>query len=289
MKKSLLILSLFLTAGIIMAQETITGWTFPVNSGSDSLNADLGTTQNKTYDIRFEWSMAPDPDSTVNTITFGEGASTFAASTAGWDNGADKKFWSIKFKANNYSNFKVTSKQKSDAVTAGPRDFKLQWRLSSGSFEDVPGGTVTVGSDWTTGVVTDLPVPITSPGTSSIYIRWIMTTNTDVNGGTVTPAGISMIDDITVTAVSSLGTSDILYTNRLKIGPVPNNGAFTVSSTEPMTSLAITDLSGKNLFTQSNPGLMTRVNLPGLTPGLYLLKVRYQGDNTSYTSRFVVE
>jgi hypothetical protein len=289
MKKSLLfIMMLFLTSAIF-AQETLTGWTFPVNSGADSLNADLGTTQNKTYDLRFQWVLTPTTDSTLNTVTFVDGATTYAAATTGWDNGADIKFWSIKFKANNYSNFKLSSKQKSDATNAGPRDFKLQWRLSSGTYADVAGGAITLGSDWTTGVVTDLPVPITGQGTSSIYIRWIMASNTDINGGTVAPAGQSMIDDILITGVNSLGQNEILYTNRLKLFPSPNNGTFTLSSTEPLNLLTVSDISGKTLLTNTQPAQQQSVTLPNAKPGLYLLKVRFSNSDQEVTTRFVVE
>jgi hypothetical protein len=276
-------------AGALTAQETLTGWTFPVNTGSDSLNANLGTTGNKTYDIRFQWVLTPTLDSTLNTVTFVDGATTFAAATTGWASGADIKFWSVKFKANNYSDFKLSSKQKSDATNPGPRDFKLQWRLSSGTYADVPGGTITLASDWTTGVVTDLPVPITGQGTSSIYVRWIMTSNTDINGGTVTAAGQSMIDDILITGVSVTGQNEILYTNRLKVFPSPNNGNFNITSTEPMDVLSITDVSGKTLVTMSNPSQKQAVSVSNAKPGLYLLKVRFAGSDQEVVTRFVVE
>ena len=289
MKKPLLFTIMVILAGALSAQETLTGWTFPVNSGTDSLNANLGLTQNKAYDIRFQWVLTPTSDSTLNTVTFVNGATTFAAATTGWNNGADVKFWSVKFKANNYTNFKVSSKQKSDATNAGPRDFKLQWRLSSGTYADIAGGAVTLGADWTTGVVTDLPVPITGQGTGSIYIRWIMSSNTDINGGTVAATGQSMIDDILVTGVNSLGENEILYTNRLKIFPSPNKGTFTISSTEPMDLMTITDLNGKTICTITKPSLKQSVKISDPKPGLYLLKVRFSGSDQDVTTRFVVK
>jgi hypothetical protein len=289
MKKQLLFAIMVILAGSLSAQETLTGWTFPGNTGKDSLNANLGTIQNKAYDLRFQWVLTPTSDSTLNTVTFVSGATTYAAATTGWADGANVKFWSIKFKANNYTNFKVSSKQKSDATNAGPRDFKLQWRLSSGTYADVPGGTLILGSDWNTGVVTDLPVPITGQGTSSIYIRWIMATNNDINGGTVASNGQSMIDDILVTGVSTIGQNEILYTNRLRVFPSPNHGNFTISSTEPMDIMTITDLSGKNLYTTTNTLQKQSVSISDAKPGIYILKVRFSGSDQDVTTRFVVE
>lgn len=289
MKKQLLIALMFIITGSIYAQDVITGWNFPANTGPDSLNANLGTTGNKTYDLRFQWELTATSDSTVNTVFFANGASTFAAATAGWDNGANIKFWSIKFKANNYSNFKLSSKQKSDATNAGPRDFKIQWRLSSGTYADVSGGVVTLGADWTTGVVTDLPVPIIGQGSSSVYIRWIMSSNTDINGGTVAPTGQSMIDDILLTAVGSLGQDEILYTNRLKVFPSPNNGDFTVASTESIDYLSVTDLNGKPVLNIEKPSNKQTVKISNAKPGLYILKVRFTGDDRELSTRFVIE
>lgn len=289
MKRNLLFLMMFAISGIVFAQETITGWTFPVNSGPDSLNANLGTTQNKTYDIRFEWTISPGNDSTVNSIVFTEGATTFAAATSGWDNGAGAKFWSAKFKANNYTNFKLSSKQKSDNVIPGPKDFKVQWRLSSTDYTDVPNGNVTVGGDWTSGVLTDLPVPITGQGTSSIYVRWIMTSNTDINGGTVSAAAQSMIDDVMITAVGSTGQNELVYTNRLKLYPTPNDGNFTLASTEKMESLTIMDVNGRMLQTIEQPSMKQSISLQGATPGVYLVKVLFTGEKEAVTARIVIE
>ena len=289
MKKQLLFIVMALMAGTLSAQDTITGWNFPANSGPDSLNANLGLTANKSYDLRFQWVLTLTSDSTLNTVTFVDGPTTFAAATTGWENGAEVKFWSVKFKASDYSNFKVSSKQKSDAANPGPRDFKLQWRLSSGTYADIAGGAITLGSDWTTGVVTDLPVPITEQGTSSIYIRWIMSSNTDINGGTVAATGQSMIDDILLTGVNSLGQNEILFTNRLKVFPSPNNGTFTISSTEPIDIMTITDLSGKNIYAMTNPSQKQSVSISDAKPGIYILKVRFSGNDQDITTRFVVE
>jgi len=285
MKKQLLLFTFFIAMLTVVAQDTITGWTFPVNSGADSLNANLGTATNKGYDLRYQLVLTPDSDSTINTVYFAEGAETYAAATTGWQDGAALRFWSVKFKAADYNNFKVSSKQKSDD---GPRDFKLQWRLSSTIFVDVPNGTVTLANDWTTGVVNQLPVPISGQGTGSIYIRWLMNSNTSVNGETVTPDGISMIDDILVTAVSSLGVGEVVYTNRISIYPVPSNGIFTVKSTQPMESLTILDASGRNIHSAQQPSSESHINLSGAPAGNYILRVRFNDSDKSYSQPFTI-
>ncbi len=289
MKKTLLMIFVLLLSGVVFAQDTLTGWTFPVNSGPDSLNANLGTNQNKSYDIRFQMILSPTSDSTINTIFFADGPTTFAAATPNWDNGSESKFWSAKFKANGYSNFKVSSKQKSDPTLGGPKDFKLQWRLSSTSYEDVPNGEITVAGDWTTGVISELPVPITNPGSSSIYIRWIMSSNDDINGGTVASTGVSMIDDILVTATAPSGNEEIIYNTKLLVSPNPNEGSFTLNSTKPLTHITIIDAGGKVIQNVTAAGTSMKVSIPGVASGTYFLKARVKGDDNEVVTRFVVE
>ncbi|MEI7980462.1 MAG: T9SS type A sorting domain-containing protein [Bacteroidota bacterium] len=285
MKKLLLLFACFLVIITTKAQDTLTGWTFPVSTGPDSLNANLGTSQNQGYDLRFQLVLTPSSDSTVNTVYFADGPSTFAAATSGWQDGSGVRFWSVKFKAPDYSRFKVSSKQKS---VDGPSDFKLQWRLSSTTFEDIPGGLVTVSNDWTTGSVNQLAVPITGQGTGSVYIRWLMNSNTGVNGGTVAPAGISMIDDILVTGVSSLGIDEVVFTNRVSVYPNPNEGSFTVQSTRPLVSLVILDENGRMVYSDNHPSLICKVNLSGISKGSYLLRVLFDDSDKNYTQNFII-
>ncbi len=286
MKKQLLTIAMIIFVMTNYAQDTITGWTFPVNTGADSLNANQGTTQNKGYDLRFQLAIDATTDSTINSIVFQDGPTTYAAATTGWENGAGVRFWSIKFKAADHKNFKLYSKQKS---SDGPRDFKIQWRLSSGTYEDVPDGNVTVAEDWTTGVVDNLSVPITDQGTGSIYIRWLQSSDMATNGNPVTPGGWSMIDDILVTAINSLGVDEVVFTNRVKLYPSPNTGSFTVSSTEPLSLLSILSIDGKTIYTQNYPTLQHAVNLNGIAKGVYFLKILFTDNDKTYTQKFVVE
>jgi len=289
MKKLLLFLASVISSGAIMAQDTLTGWTFPVNNGLDSLNANLGTDQNKGYDLRFQWV---DPnDTTVNSVFFTDGATSYAAATTGWENGANQKYWSVKFKAPGYSDIKVSSKQKSvyTGYDAGPGEFKLQWKISGGTFEDVPNGTNLVVNDWTTGVIDNLPVPVTNQGSSSVYIRWLSMTNNDFLGSPLTSNGISMIDDILVTGVNSSGINDIIFTNRVNIYPVPNNGIFTLQSKVPVSSLEVLDMNGRTIYKTSGNASEFKVDLGSVSKGIYILKIGFIDTEKTYTIKFPVD
>jgi len=285
MKKPFLFFALMLIASVLVAQDTITGWTFPVNQGPDSLNANLGLQGNLKYDIRYEGT-----DTAYNRIYFTEGSSGFAAAASGWDNGTGTKLWSIKFKADTtYKNFKLFSKQSSDAANPGPRDWKIQWRLSGGTYTDVPDGNVTVADDWTTGEVINLAVPVTGQGTSSIYICWLMNSDTSTNGTLVGPEGVSKIDDIIVKAISTLGTEDIMYTNRLGIMPNPSQGRFRVTSTVPLDEIKVVDLRGRIMTDLARPAQDLSVDLTGIAKGQYILSVKFADQEGWYNKKFIIE
>ncbi|MDY0138053.1 MAG: hypothetical protein RBS36_12855, partial [Thiomicrospira sp.] len=199
MKKQIFTIALAFVALFAFGQETITGWDFPVNSGPDSLNANMGTEQNQGYDIRME----NDVTGTNGLISLTEGFVTYAATTDGWDNGIEGKYWSVKFKARGYKNFKVSSMQFSDADMPGPRDWKIQYRLSNQeSWSDIAGGEVTAANDWTSATVTNLPLPAEANDPSgSVYLRWVVTSNTDIVGNELLSSGISKIDNILITAL----------------------------------------------------------------------------------------
>jgi len=200
MKKQVLAFMMICLTTFVFGQEVVTGWTFPVNSGPDSLNANLGTEQNMGYDIRKEDAAGGEDNI---TLTNGTVENDYAATAINWENCADNKFWSIKFKMPGYKSFKVSSKQRSGGNNPGPRDWKVQYQLSGQEvWTDIPNGTITCANDWETGVLNNLPLPAecNNPA-SSVYIRWIPTSNLDINGNEVVAEGISKIDDILVTGL----------------------------------------------------------------------------------------
>ncbi|MBN1198510.1 MAG: T9SS type A sorting domain-containing protein [Bacteroidales bacterium] len=288
MRKILLLLAFIISSAFLFAQnDTLTGWTFPSTSGPDSLNANLGTTTNQGYDLRFQWDLLSGDDTTVNTIYFTEGASSFAAATDGWENGENSKYWSVKFKAPGYTDFKVSSKQRSTLDPQGPLNFNLQWRLSEIAYEDIPGGAVIVSDDWITGVVDNLDIPISNQGTSSIYVRWIVAGEDDNTEKPIASEAISMIDDILITGRNTLGVEEIIYSNVIHLFPNPNNGSFRVTSTVPWNHLSITDMTGKVLYLDHTPSLSNEIGLD-LSSGTYLLNVTLSGSDNRYSTRFTV-
>ena len=180
--------------------DNLVSWNFPNNP--DNATADGGITANLTQTITTNSTGA------VSYIPIGTPASTTSiAISSGWNSGSLSKFWEVSFTTAGYENIRFSSLQRSS--NTGPRDFKVQYKIgASGTYTDVPGGSVTVANNWTTGQLTNIALPSACNNQSSVYLRWIMTSNTGVNSSPVDVAGSSAIDNILVE-----GTLQKVYVN----------------------------------------------------------------------------
>ena len=277
--------NILVTGMPIIEGDTLTGWTFP-NGVAEDLNANMGTEQNMGYDIRKE-----DEAGEEDAISFTNGTveNDFAATAENWDNGADNKFWSIKFKAPQYRDFRISSKQRSGGNKPGPRDWKLQYRLSGQDvWTDIPEGEVTVGNEWTTGVVEDLLIPEDANyPESSVYIRWIMTSNADINGDEVLANGINKIDDIIVTGVSPTGIREGIACETISVYPNPCTDVLFINGLENGGSYAIFNLNGQKV----NQGQITLdgINIPESLDGIFIINIYAADGNLAGSQKLMIQ
>lgn len=113
-----------------------------------------------------------------------------------WENWSWLKYWMIQFSTEEFKNLTLSSVQRSS--NTGPRDFKVQYSTGWLAWSDVTWATVTVWNNFTTGVLTNISLPVTLENQSTVYLRWIMTSNISVNGWIVASTGTSRINDISV-------------------------------------------------------------------------------------------
>ncbi|HEY3388807.1 MAG TPA: lamin tail domain-containing protein, partial [Prolixibacteraceae bacterium] len=166
---------------------TLAKWDFP--AGSNNAVADVGGIPVNQIELIHAFG--------TNAIAFNTaGPSTYAASSIGWDNGTDTKYWSVDCNTQGYTSLTLSSKQRSDLT--GPKDFKIQYRVDGGStWNDAPSAIVSVADDWTTGAL-NINLPTVCDNQPDLQLRWVMTSNTSVNNGTVANDGSSLIDDIII-------------------------------------------------------------------------------------------
>lgn len=282
MKKTLLVVFAFmLYVSFATAQtDTVTGFTFPSEVGLDSLNANYGTTQNMGYDLRYE-----DTAGNRGDITFTNGASDFAATAVNWDNGANFKYWSIKFKTGDFRDMVLYSKQRAGGNNGGPLHFKIQYRISGTDvWTDIMSDTITLGNDWTTGVVEGVALPAAINNSSeSIYVRWIMVSNEDINGGNVTANGVSKIDDIFVIGVNNEGTEELLYAE-FSIFPNPTQKIITIDA--PFTIDIVNIYNSNGQLVKQFSGNET-INIENLNAGFYFLNIQSESHGISISKKFI--
>jgi hypothetical protein len=269
----------------IVMGDTIVGWDFSDDSDIE-FNANLGLPSNYGYDIRAE-----DTTGTTRTLTYTNGATNYAATATEWDNGADNKFWSVKFKADGYVDLKLYSKQTAGGANAGPKYWKIQARKSGEDWLDVAGGNVTVANDWTTGVVDglDLPAALDLPGTTSLFVRWIMTSNESVSGSDVLPTGVAKIDDIIITGVNTAGVETVIFENNVSVYPNPSSDFVNVQSVEEIDMVRVYDMRGALVVSERVLGQETQIDVSSLPVGLYVVAIHFKNEMKFVTRKIIVE
>jgi hypothetical protein len=265
---------------MLNAQTLLAQWTIPTGTFADSL-ADGGITGNiSTKVLKAVGTTVIDFNKT--------GYAGKAAQATQWDNGNGAKYWQIEVTTTGYTNIKLSSRQQSGnpLTNPGPRDFKLQYKLgTAGTWTDVPSGTIQVLNEWTTSYVNNLLLPTACENVTSMFIRWVMTSNmSDDNTNDVLNTGTSKIDDILVYGDVSAGIQQV-SNNSFSIYPNPVVAGNNINlSTEMLVnSVEVFDITGKlvliNDITTIDNNLV--IDVRSLKAGMYFLKVNSEGKASS--------
>ncbi|TFH49109.1 MAG: hypothetical protein E4G92_02415, partial [Bacteroidia bacterium] len=197
--RNALILRLIFSTGVLIlsgfcnnvwGQTTVATWNFP--NDPDNAICDGGIAANAAKTITTVGG--------TSAIDFAQsGATTNCANATSWDSGSGTKYWYINIVTTGYYNITVSSAQRGrdQGGTRSPRDFRLEYNIGGGWIV-VPGGSITVANDFTTGVLSNIALPSACDNRAALQLRWIMTSNTSVGGGTVSASGYNRIDDIVV-------------------------------------------------------------------------------------------
>jgi len=281
MKQFFTLFCLFLmSVSASQSQVVLAQWTFPTGTAADSI-ADAGIAANLNKTIRTEGG--------TSTIDFSKnGFTTKAAQATGWNDGADLKCWVVEITTTDYDHLQVSSKQQSGGNNPGPRDWKLQYRLSlSGTWTDVPDAAYGVQNDWTTGVLDAVDLPAECKNLPSLFLRWVMTSNTNSAGNILDASGINKIDDILIsgelinTAVPEAGS-----TLTLSVFPNPCVNRINVRSMETLTSITISDASGRIVLKAFPNDETCSLDVSRLQHGLYLVQATTRKSGVM-TARFL--
>ena len=204
-----------------------------------------------------------------------------------WTLNPDSANWMVKFKTTGYENLKLYSKQQGGGSSPGPRDFKVQYKLS-GSNPWVDLTTVTCANNWTSGVVNGIDLPVACNNQSSqISIRWMVTSQLDINGATLLSSGISKIDDIVVTGTLIVGVNEIGSESPVSIYPNPNSGSFCIENDEDINKITVYNILGKCIYTNENI-IGDKTMLSGFDKGIYIVQITSK-DNIVSSHKIIVD
>lgn len=269
---------------VILAQ-----WSFPL-ADSTSLLPDSSVSSNATKYISAEDTVAY-PNTNMREVTFTNGITTYAGTADGWHNGNGAKLWSIKIKTNSLKNITVSSKQRSGNTNPGPKYWKIQARISGQPWVDLPGGNVVCGNDWTTGVVNDIPLGTDFDSVSaSIFVRWIMTSDSSITGTIVDSLGISKIDDVIIKGVqSTTGIEETLFNSAFSFYPNPSMGMLTIESTKGIRALNVYNNQGQIVRRVDHILHLQTIDMNGLTKGLYFLQPEYNDNSIGTPQKLMME
>lgn len=267
-------------------QDTLEAWLFP--DGSNDSLVDVAVSLNASRFISCEYGTAG-PALVIDYTTNGAQASPDkSAKVVGLQNGADSAFWLIKFKSTGYQNLKLSSKQSSGGNNPGPKEFKVQYKLpGTTTWVDLPNGTVTCANDWTTGVLNNVDLPAACENQSSnVSLRWLQTTNLDINDSPVLATGISKIDEIVITGelISGINESSLYGLN---IYPNPNSGDFSIETNGNVSRIKIYNLLGQCVY-ENNQVVKELIYFRSFEKGAYFINL-YDENTLISTSKLIVK
>lgn len=239
----------------LQSNQTVAAWTFPNTTDDNSIDEYNINNSGKT--ITGQGFSTTNPPTVTYTQLSNPLSTTSVVSSTGWDAGNGSKFWQIDINTTGASQMKLSSVQRSS--NTGPRDFKVQYQVGAGAWTDVTGTTLTVGNNWTSGVLTDVALPSACDNQSSVLIRWIMTSNTGVNGSAVASGGTSAIDNIYIKG-DFLANSYLVQNSN-----VGNVTSFTVTGLNPVSTYYYVVRAVNGATTSANSNEIQVITRPDTT------------------------
>jgi hypothetical protein len=283
--KTKLFLTIVLLLGIYLssfAQDTLAAWTFPTGTATDA-NPNVHTSLNASVAITAQGGTSA-IDFTKNGLT------TKSAQATAWDAGTNTKYWQIEVNTTAYSSLTLYSKQTAGGANPGPRDWKTQYKVgASGTWTDIPGTNLTAANNWTTGVLNNISIPAACNNQPSVFIRWIMTSDTSVSAPALVAAtGVTKIDDIYVLGTSSASVDE--NSNPLiSVFPNPSKGLFSVSSTRPIEELKVYSVIGKLVYNSKVSTPNQNIDISGVESGMYLIRYKISGTDHLQTRKILIQ
>jgi len=138
----------------------------------------------------------------AGTYVYETGVTNKCIRTATWSAGTGTKYWMIGFTSKTgigtgYSSLKLSSRQKS--TDAGPRDFRVEYSLDTLTWYAVAGSDIkSLNDNFVSGTISLLNLPAACDTQQNVYLRWVMTSDSNAIGTGLATSGYNRMDDILV-------------------------------------------------------------------------------------------
>ncbi|WP_260871664.1 5'-nucleotidase C-terminal domain-containing protein [Bacillus sp. X1(2014)] len=217
---AILLLAMVLPTSVSAAAETVSLAKWDFSSATNKLVATSGTAANldKTLSVTGPTISA--------TYVGGPSTGIQVPNASPWT--ANPSFWKVAVSTKGYQNITLSSKQYGSST--GPRDFKIQYSLDNSTWTDVPGATVTVATNWTSGVLTNIALPSETNNQDVVYVRWLKNSDTAINGSPIASGGTSRMGLIEFNGEAQASTP------QPDPGAVPGQGKIVLGD-EPLANI----------------------------------------------------
>ncbi len=179
--------------------------------------------------------------------------------------------WKVDFTTLGYKDISFSSKQRSSST--GPKHFKVQYMLNNnGNWIDLPGTSIITADNWSSGVIVDYMLPTQCNNQNLVSLRWIMTSDTAVNGSPVASTGASRIDDIIVKGLEiPVSISTTITNNILSIYPNPASESIIIELNTSQ-DIIIYSIDGRCIYKTDQASNYHQINISQWESGIYVIK-----------------
>lgn len=183
---------------VITIPDTIAYWGFP--DTFQIANAGIPANLNAIFNRQLGFT---------GTYSYDPGVTDSCLRTSSWAAGNGTKYWITQFTTKTapdagYVSLKLYSRQKS--TNSGPRNFKVEYCLdtTAHNWTDVPGSDIiSLNDDFVSGTLSGIDLPSACDKQNSVYLRWIMTSDSNAAGTALVTTGYNRIDDVLITGIYS--------------------------------------------------------------------------------------
>lgn len=214
--------------------------------------------------------------STSQTLSYSSGG----ASCSGWNGGSTKPdYWLVKTSTKGMANLHLAWRMRSS--NTGPRDFKVQYSTDNATWTDIPDPTMAIKAGALAITADDSlftkTLPSGAANQDTLYLRWLMASETSASGGTVASGGTHQINNISITGAYIIGANQVYAVSAdIPSGAVALGSTVTFSSQTADATIKYSTDGGTSYITAAN-GQITLETLPAT---LYVKAVKEGMDDS---------